>query len=694
MGRRAAQQLLAWLTAQEEQMIALLEELVVAESPSVDPRALERALAIVERELVELGFVVRRAAGAQGGSHLFARPRLRYRHSGRQLVIGHVDTVWPLGTLESMPLRRGDGDLFGPGVFDMKGGLVEVVYALRALSAAGLVPSVTPVVFVNVDEEVGSLDSRRHLLRLAQGAVRAFVLEGAAGREGALKTARKGGGHFTLSVHGRAAHAGSNPEEGVSAIVELAEQIRRLNELNDPARGVTVNVGTVDGGLRPNVVAALASAEIDVRAPTARDADRLERAVRGLESTLPGASLEIGGGFRRPPMEASPPNRALFRRAQELARLLGYGVEEAGVVGGSSDANLTSVWAPTLDGLGPVGGGAHAQDERIVVSSLPQRAALLALLLLEPAPSGTLSARRRSRTRSGARVLLVGSPSNETNGRLQSAWSRLGIEAELVSAPGAVRDLFRPGDVTLGRLDVLPTLDGVEPGLLELLVLESSGFTVLNGARTLLRCHDKWRTAQVLQAAGLPHPATVVVAGTRRPISLEPPVVVKPRFGSWGAAVERCDTRDEVEDCLARASATSWFRRHGALVQELVPSAGVDLRVVVAGGEVVGAIERVAQAGEWRTNTSLGAVRRPVDPPADARALAIAAAVAVGASLVGVDLLPLDAGGYTVVELNGAVDFNVEYGVGRDALVACAEALGLHGPGSKLSERAAHTGAG
>jgi [lysine-biosynthesis-protein LysW]--L-2-aminoadipate ligase len=159
-------------------------------------------------------------------------------------------------------------------------------------------------------------------------------------------------------------------------------------------------------------------------------------------------------------------------------------------------------------------------------------------------------------------------------------------------------------------------------------------------------------------------------------------------------AVERCDTRDEAEDCLARASATSWFRRHGALVQELVPSAGVDLRVVVAGGEVVGAIERVAQAGEWRTNASLGAVRRPVDPPADARALAMAAAAAVGASLVGVDLLPLAAGGYTVVELNGAVDFNVEYGVGRDALVACAEALGLRGPGSKSSERAAHAGAG
>ena len=693
MGRRAAQQLLAWLTAQEEHTIALLEELVVAESPSVDPRALERALAIVERELVELGFVVRRAAGAQGGSHLFARPRLRYRHSGRQLVIGHVDTVWPLGTLETMPLRRGGGDLFGPGVFDMKGGLVELVYALRALAAAGLVPSVTPVVFVNVDEEVGSLDSRRHLLRLAQGAVRAFVLEGAAGREGALKTARKGGGHFTLSVHGRAAHAGSSPEEGVSAIVELAEQIRRLNELNDPARGVTVNVGTVDGGVRPNVVAPLASAEIDVRAPTARDADRLERAVRALESTLPGASLEIGGGFRRPPMEASPANRALCRRAQELARLLGYTVGEAGVVGGSSDANLTSVWAPTLDGLGPVGEGAHAQDERIVVSSLSQRAALLALLLLEPAPSGTLPARRRSRMRSRARVLLVGTPSNETNGRLRSAWSRLGIEVELVSARAA-RDLLRPGDVTLGRLDVLPTLDGVEPGLLELLVLESSGFTVLNGARTLVRCHDKWRTAQVLRAAGLPHPATGVVAGTRRPISLEPPVVVKPRFGSWGAAVERCDTRDEVEDCLARASATSWFRRHGALVQELVPSAGVDLRVVVAGGEVVGAIERVAPPGEWRTNTSLGAVRRPVDPPADARALAIAAAVAVGASLVGVDLLPLAAGGYTVVELNGAVDFNVEYGVGRDALMACAEALGLRGPGSKFSERAAHAEAG
>jgi len=171
----------------------------------------------------------------------------------------------------------------------------------------------------------------------------------------------------------------------VSAILELAEQIRRLNTFNDPGRGITVNVGMVDGGLRPNVIAPVATAEIDVRVPTEVDASRVESAIRALRATLPGASIEVNGGFRRPPMEPSSANGALFRRAQELAELVGVQVEDAGLVGGSSDANLTSPYTPTLDGLGPVGDGAHAADERIVVSSLAERATLLALLVLEPA---------------------------------------------------------------------------------------------------------------------------------------------------------------------------------------------------------------------------------------------------------------------------------------------------------------------
>lgn len=676
MTRRTARILLAWLVERQPEMDAFLRELVLAESPSLDREALQRPLELLARQLEALGCEVRTIKGGTDGDHLCARPKWRYRRAGYQLLVGHLDTVWPVGTLDVMPLHLEGDELYGPGVYDMKGGLVEIVFALRALSENGLVPAVTPVVFVNTDEEVGSTDSRRHLVRLARHASRALVLEGASGSDGRLKTARKGSGRFTLTVRGRAAHAGSSPDEGVSAILELAEQIGALNALNDPARGVTVNVGLIDGGLRPNVVAPVATAEIDVRVPTTADADRFEQAIHALRASRAGASVEVTGDFRRPPMQLSPENRALFRRAQELGALLGLRVDDADVVGGSSDANLTSPYTPTIDGLGPVGDGAHAADERIVVSSLAERAALLALLMLEPAPR---EVRRRRRSRGRSRVFVLGTPANETNRRLVAAWSRLDAEVELVP-PRAARALLRAGDTVVGRLDVLRTLDGVEPGLLELLLMERAGFTVLNGARALLSCHDKWRTMCLLERSGLAHPRTeVVMPGS--PVTLFPPLVVKPRFGSWGADVERCLTTREVDECLTRAVSKPWCRRHGALVQELVPSAGVDLRIVVAGREVVGAIERVARSGDWRTNRSLGGSRRSVDPPEDACALALAAAAALGADLAGVDLLPLARGGYTVIELNGAVDFDSKYALGgRDPYEAAFGALGLRTP--------------
>lgn len=674
MRGRPAAVLHSWLTEREPEMKALLEELVLAESPSLEPAALRGPHSILVRELETLGQVARPVAGGAYGDHLYSRPRHRYRRAGYQVLIGHLDTVWPLGSLVDMPVHSRAGELYGPGTYDMKAGLVEIVFALRALAANGFVPAATPVVFVNADEEVGSVDSRRHIVRLARGAARALVLEGAAGREGRLKTSRKGSGRFTLTVRGRAAHAGSSPEEGVSAILELAEQIKRLNALNDRARGVTVNVGLVDGGLRPNVVAPVATAEVDVRVPTAADASRVESEIHALRASLPGAIVDVTGGFRRPPMEPSAESLALFRRAQELGALLGLNVGDAGVVGGSSDANFTSPYTPTLDGLGPIGDGAHAIDERILASSLAERAALLALLVLEPAPYDSEVRPRRRRT--GSRVLLLGSPTNDTNRRLLAAWRRLDVDVELVP-PRAARSLLRDEDVAIGRLDVLPTLDGVEPGLLELLLLERTGVIVLNGARALLQCHDKWRTAQVLERADLPHPwTTVLLPGAQAAVDM--PVVMKPRFGSWGIDVERCRTQSELELALARAARKPWFRRHGALLQELIPSSGTDLRIVVARGEVVGAIERVAQDDEWRTNTSLGAVRRPVEPPHEACALAVAAARAVGGDLVGVDLLPLPEGGYCVIELNGAVDFAKEYGLGgHDAYADTALALGV-----------------
>jgi glutamate carboxypeptidase len=287
-----------------------------------------------------------------------------------------------------MTPRIENGRLYGPGAYDAKGGLVQLVFALRALAELGAVAPVTPVVFVNADEETGSTDSLRWLRLLACGADRAFVLEPPDGSDGRLKTGRKGVGLFRVTILGRPAHAGASPEEGVSAILELAHQVEHLFALNDPDRGITVNVGTIDGGLRPNMIAPEASALVDVRAPTASTAQKVERAIRSLRPTRPGLTLGVEGSFARPPMLQTDANRALSRRARVLARTVGLELDEAPVVGGGSDANFTSELTPTLDGLGALGDGAHALDEHVVVHALPERAALLALLLLEPAGVG------------------------------------------------------------------------------------------------------------------------------------------------------------------------------------------------------------------------------------------------------------------------------------------------------------------
>jgi glutamate carboxypeptidase len=236
---------------------------------------------------------------------------------------------------------------------------------------------------VNSDEEMGSVDSRPTLERLARAAVRAFVLEPAFGADGSLKTARKSVGHFIVRVRGRAAHAGVDPQAGASAILELSHQVQRLFALNDAARGITVNVGTIDGGLRPNVVAPEAFAEVDVRVPTLEQARSVEQAIRSLTPVGDGVTLEVDGRFGRPPLEQTPRNRALWLLARDLASELGLTLDEA-AVGGASDGNITSVHTATLDGLGAVGGGAHAPHEYVVSGRMPERAALLALLLLAP----------------------------------------------------------------------------------------------------------------------------------------------------------------------------------------------------------------------------------------------------------------------------------------------------------------------
>ena len=275
---------------------------------------------------------------------------------------------------------------------------------------------------------------------------------------------------------------------------------------------------------------------------------------------------------------------------------------------------------------------------------------------------------------------LVAQRATETNVALASRpWP--GAQS-LILKPREALERLEAGDVALGRLDVKPTLDGVDDGVSDLARLAARGVRVLNGPRTLLAAHDKLLTAREFFQAGIPHPATTIFTADEAP-PLEPPVVIKPRYGSWGADVFRCDDGPSLKRCLELLPEKQWFRAQGAIVQDLIPPRGWDLRLIVAAGRVIGAVSRVAAPGEWRTNVALGAVRAPVfDPPADACALAIAAAEAVDGKLVGVDLLPTPSGGYVVLELNGACDFTAEYSSEDDvfasAILALAEdAVGL-----------------
>jgi len=371
------------LSARRNEMAEFLTWLVEAESPTFDPDSQRAPQRLLADRLESLDYRVRHYSGATSGGMLLARPADRVRGDPIQVIIGHSDTVWASGTISDMPVRREGARLYGPGSFDMKGGLVEIVYAAETLRDLDLHPTVAPIVLVNSDEETGSLDSWRLIERLARIADRAFILEPALGPEGLLKTARKGNGQFLLRVHGRAAHAGLEPEKGASAILELSLCIQQLFELNDPDRGITVNVGTIDGGLRTNVVAPTSEATIDVRVLHAADAPRIEQAIRSLQARTPGTELEITGSINRLPMERTPRNRRLWRSARRSAEQLGIEIEE-GISGGGSDGNITSLYCATLDGLGPVGDGAHAVHEHVLVDSLSDRAALLALLLLEP----------------------------------------------------------------------------------------------------------------------------------------------------------------------------------------------------------------------------------------------------------------------------------------------------------------------
>jgi len=356
--------------------IDTIERLVTLESPSPDKAAVDRCGAALAQMLREAGGAVDTIPQRERGDHI----RARFGSGERPvMLLGHIDTVWPLGTLSKMPLWRDGAKLHGPGTFDMKAGIAIGLGALRALRAVPI--AAPPVTMIwTTDEEIGSGTSRALIEAEARQARAVLVLEPAL-PGGALKTSRKGCGEFELRVRGVAAHAGLDPGKGASAIHELAAQIAVIETLQDLPRGISVNVGIVSGGSRPNVVAEEARAVVDVRAPTREAADAVEAAFRRLEPVRPGTSLTIEGGFDRPPMERTAAVAALFRTAAAVASGHGGHVDEGGA-GGGSDGNFTAaLGVPTLDGLGAVGDGAHAAHEHVDLESLPFRVALVAGLI-------------------------------------------------------------------------------------------------------------------------------------------------------------------------------------------------------------------------------------------------------------------------------------------------------------------------
>jgi glutamate carboxypeptidase len=372
-----------FINEQQDTLITLLRRLVEAESPSAHPASHDQVRRILVAALAEIGYRVVEAGPAGGPRHIFARPEHRKKRSGNQLLVGHYDTVWPVGTLGERPFKVDDNVAHGPGVFDMKGGLSQIVLALRAIRELELDVPLTPVVFINADEEIGSRTSTTYIRMLARRARRAFVLEPAMGEDGDIKTERKGIGRFTINVHGKAAHAGLAPEGGASAILELSHVIQTMFALNDPDNGITVNVGTIDGGIQPNVIAPHSTAVVDVRVPTVAAGETIEKAIHGIRPTTPGVRLHIEGRIGRPSMEATPRNLSLWQTAQSLGHELGLDLRSVRA-GGGSDGNTTSQYTATLDGLGPVGDGAHADHEFLYIDKTLERTALLTMLLQAP----------------------------------------------------------------------------------------------------------------------------------------------------------------------------------------------------------------------------------------------------------------------------------------------------------------------
>ena len=369
--------LLEFCESERGWLIETTKALVQHESPTPDKSAVDRCGQVLRRRLEEIGARVDAVASAATGDHLRAAIG---DGPSRVLLLGHFDTVWPVGQLARMPLREEDGRLYGPGVFDMKAGIALGMLAARALLATGRLANRTLAMLFTGDEERGSGASRGLIEEEGRRSDAVFVLEPAL-PGGAVKTARKGCGEFEMRVRGVPAHAGVEPGRGVSAIDELAAQIAALGAIRGIRDGVSLNVGMIEGGGPPNVVAEHARAVIDTRVSRLEDVRVVEDAIRALRPTLERTRLEVVGGFSRPPLVRTPAVARLYECAREVAAELGHSLAEGGT-GGGSDGNFTAaLGVPTLDGLGAVGDGAHALHEHVETGPLPWRAALLAGLI-------------------------------------------------------------------------------------------------------------------------------------------------------------------------------------------------------------------------------------------------------------------------------------------------------------------------
>ncbi|HEY1909540.1 MAG TPA: M20 family metallopeptidase [Vicinamibacterales bacterium] len=363
--------------ANEDWLLEAIDALVSVESPTTDKAAVDRCGAELARRLEAAGGRITRLTRPDRGDHLLAEFGCG---ASQILLLGHFDTVWPVGQLERMPLRRSDGRLYGPGVFDMKAGIAIALLATRALVETATPLSHRIVMLWTTDEEVGSASSRAAIEDEARRSDAVLVLEPSL-PGGGVKTARKGCGSYRVQIRGIAAHAGIEPQKGASAVQELAHQTLRINALQDLARGVSVNVVQTSGGVRSNVIPDEAHAVVDVRVPTLAAAAEIAEAFRGLRPVDERTTITVDGGFDRPPLERSDLVARLYKQARDVARELGQDLAEGGT-GGGSDGNFTAALGiPTLDGLGAVGDGAHALHEHVEMASLTDRAALVAGLI-------------------------------------------------------------------------------------------------------------------------------------------------------------------------------------------------------------------------------------------------------------------------------------------------------------------------